>query len=43
MGKRHSAQWYARNVLPQVKNGLEIMVLEDDSALEIPDEAFATA
>jgi len=40
-GKRYSAQWFARNVLPQVKHGLELMLVEDTSAMEIPDAAFA--
>jgi len=40
-GKRFSAQWFARNVLPQVKHGLEIITLEDNTANEIPTSAFA--
>lgn len=39
-GKRQSALWFARNVLPQVKNAAEIAALEDDSAEKMSDQAF---
>ena len=42
-GKKFSALWYARNVLPQVKHGAELAMLEDASPVEISDAAFATA
>ena len=42
-GKRHSAQWYARNVLPGVEHAAKLMAIEDTSAIDIPDEAFAGA
>ncbi|MHB8874151.1 MAG: acyl-CoA dehydrogenase [Myxococcaceae bacterium] len=41
-GKRYSAQWYGRNVLPQVENQAKIAMLEDSSPMQIPDAAFAT-
>lgn len=40
-GKRYSALWYARNVLPQAKNHMEIALLEDQTPMEITDAAFA--
>ncbi len=40
-GKRYSALWYARNVLPQAKNHAEVALLEDESPVQISDEAFA--
>jgi alkylation response protein AidB-like acyl-CoA dehydrogenase len=41
-GKRHAAAYFARTVLPQVKLDAEILGREDASAIEIPNEAFAT-
>lgn len=41
-GKKASALWYARNVLPNVKLGAELMASEDMSPLQLPDAAFAT-
>jgi alkylation response protein AidB-like acyl-CoA dehydrogenase len=41
-GKRYSAQWYARNVLPQVESAAKMAALEDSSPTEIPDAAFAS-
>lgn len=41
-GKKLSAKWYARNVLPNVEHGARLMALEDASPLEIPESAFAT-
>ncbi|MCI0571932.1 MAG: acyl-CoA dehydrogenase [Myxococcaceae bacterium] len=41
-GKRYSAQWFSRNVLPEVEHGARVLALEDPSASEIPDAAFAT-
>ena len=39
-GKRYSALWYARNVLPQAKHHAEVALLEDESPMKISDEAF---
>lgn len=39
-GKRYSALWYARNVLPQAKHHAEIALLEDETPVQISDEAF---
>jgi alkylation response protein AidB-like acyl-CoA dehydrogenase len=41
-GKKASGQWYARNVLPQVKAQAEMAALEDLSPMTLPDAAFAT-
>lgn len=41
-GKRYSAQWYARNVLPQVEALAKLAMVEDTSPMEISDAAFAT-
>ena len=41
-GKCHAALYFARNVLPAVANKVEILAREDRSALEIPEDAFAT-
>jgi alkylation response protein AidB-like acyl-CoA dehydrogenase len=41
-GKVHAARWFARNVLPTVASRAEVLALEDDSAMTISDEAFAT-
>ncbi|MFZ5445624.1 MAG: acyl-CoA dehydrogenase [Myxococcota bacterium] len=41
-GKRASALWYARNVLPQAKNHAEVAMLEDATPMQISDAAFAT-
>lgn len=41
-GKRHAAQYFARNVLPSVVHKAALLGREDRSAVEIPDEAFAT-
>lgn len=40
-GKRYSALWFARNVLPQAKNHMEIAMLEDQTPMQIGDAAFA--
>jgi hypothetical protein len=40
-GKRYSALWFARNVLPQAKNHMEIAMLEDQTPTQIGDAAFA--
>ncbi|HEY1089403.1 MAG TPA: acyl-CoA dehydrogenase, partial [Archangium sp.] len=40
-GKRYSALWYARNVLPQAKHHAEVALLEDETPMQIADEAFA--
>src|SRR5262249_23738655 len=42
-GKRHAAQWFARNILPSVKQQADRMVAEDGSPMEIPDAAFGGA
>ena len=41
-GKKASAKWFARNVLPRVEQSAKVMTFEDDTAMEIPDAAFAT-
>jgi hypothetical protein len=41
-GKLHAARYYARNVLPGVFHKAKLIAAEDQSAMEIPDEAFAT-
>jgi len=41
-GKVFAAQYFALNVLPGVLSKVEILGLEDQSALAIPEEAFAT-
>jgi alkylation response protein AidB-like acyl-CoA dehydrogenase len=42
-GKRYSALYYGRNVLPQVKQLAELVTLEDSSPIDISDAAFATS
>jgi hypothetical protein len=42
-GKKFSALWYGRNVLPQVESMAKLAALEDSSPMEIPDSAFATS
>ena len=42
-GKRYSALWYARNVLPQAKHHAEVALLEDESPMKISDEAYGHA
>ncbi len=39
-GKKWSALWFARNVLPNVEQAARMMALEDSSPVEIPVEAF---
>lgn len=41
-GKRYSALYYGRNVLPQVKQLAELVTFEDTSPMEISDAAFAS-
>jgi alkylation response protein AidB-like acyl-CoA dehydrogenase len=41
-GKKHAALYYARNVLPGVRDKADILAKEDRSPMEIPLEAFAT-
>lgn len=41
-GKKWSAVWYARNVLPNVEQGARLMAIEDASPVQIPDAAFAS-
>jgi hypothetical protein len=41
-GKRYAGQYFARNVLPQVESSARVLALEDGSAMDIPDAAFAT-
>ncbi|MFT3707447.1 MAG: acyl-CoA dehydrogenase [Archangium sp.] len=40
-GKKFSALWYARNVLPQAKNHAEVAMLEDQTPMQISDAAYA--
>ncbi len=42
-GKRAAAQWYARNVIPQIESMAKMALLEDNSPVEISDAAFRTA
>ena len=42
-GKKWSALWYARNVLPNVEQAARLMVQEDASPMQIPDAAFAAS
>ncbi len=42
-GKVHAALWFARNVLPTIPGRAEVAGNEDDSAMTISDESFATA
>ncbi len=39
-GKRYSALWYARNVLPQIEAQSKMTALEDESPMEISEAAF---
>lgn len=41
-GKRRAAEFYALNVLPEVIAKSKVLQLGDQSAVEIPDAAFAT-
>jgi alkylation response protein AidB-like acyl-CoA dehydrogenase len=41
-GKCHAAVYYALNVLPGVRHKAEIIAVADRSALDIPEESFAT-
>ncbi|ADO73233.1 acyl-CoA dehydrogenase [Stigmatella aurantiaca] len=40
-GKKWSALWYARNVLPNVEQAARLMALEDASPMDISDAAFS--
>jgi alkylation response protein AidB-like acyl-CoA dehydrogenase len=42
-GKRYSALFYGRNVLPQVKQLAELVTFEDSSPMDISDAAFASS
>ena len=42
-GKKWSALWFARNVLPNVEHGARLLAVEDSSAMDIPDAAFVSA
>ncbi len=42
-GKRASALWYARNVIPQIETMAQMAQLEDASPVEISDAAFRSA
>jgi alkylation response protein AidB-like acyl-CoA dehydrogenase len=42
LGRCHSAVYYALNILPGVHHKAEIVARADRSALDIPDDAFAT-
>ena len=41
-GKKHAAIYYAFNVLPGVRDKADLLNKEDRSALDIPNDAFAT-
>jgi alkylation response protein AidB-like acyl-CoA dehydrogenase len=41
-GRKASALWFARNVLPGVEHQAKVMALEDETPVTMPDEAFAT-
>jgi len=41
-GKRWSALWYARNVLPNVEQAARTMATEDTSSVEISNAAFGS-
>ncbi len=41
-GKRYAAQFFARTVLPRIEGNTRVMMLEDDTPMQIPDAAFAT-
>jgi hypothetical protein len=40
-GKKYSALYYARNVLPGVEQAAKLIAAEDTSPMDIPDAAFA--
>ncbi|HZI11097.1 MAG TPA: acyl-CoA dehydrogenase [Myxococcus sp.] len=40
-GKKYSALYYARNVLPGVEQAAKLIAAEDTSPIDIPDAAFA--
>jgi alkylation response protein AidB-like acyl-CoA dehydrogenase len=40
-GKKQSALWFSRNVLPQVETEAKLMMQEDASALDIPERGFS--
>jgi alkylation response protein AidB-like acyl-CoA dehydrogenase len=42
LGKIHSALYFALNVVPGVLNKVDVLNKQDRSALDIPEEAFAT-
>jgi alkylation response protein AidB-like acyl-CoA dehydrogenase len=42
-GKKWSALWYARNVLPNVEQEARLMAQEDASPMQIPDAAFSSS
>jgi alkylation response protein AidB-like acyl-CoA dehydrogenase len=42
-GKKASALWYARNVLPTVEQSAKMITMEDLSAMELAPAAFGTA
>ncbi|ATB40617.1 acyl-CoA dehydrogenase [Cystobacter fuscus] len=41
-GKKWSALWYARNVLPNVEQAARMMALEDTSSVDISTQAFGS-
>ncbi|MBK9261719.1 MAG: acyl-CoA dehydrogenase [Polyangiaceae bacterium] len=41
-GKHHAAAYFATHVLPEVRSHADVLGREDRSALDIPNEAFAT-
>lgn len=41
-GKQHAATYFSRHVLPEVRSHADVLAREDRTALDIPNEAFAT-
>jgi hypothetical protein len=41
-GKHHAATYFARHLLPEVRSNADVLGREDRSALDIPNDAFAT-
>ncbi|HMY17846.1 MAG TPA: acyl-CoA dehydrogenase [Polyangium sp.] len=41
-GKHHAAVYFAKHILPEVKSHADVLGREDRSALDIPNDAFAT-
>lgn len=41
-GRKYSALWYGRNVLPEIETSAKVLAIEDATPVEVPDAAFAT-